>query len=445
MSARLSNQDSRDRLRESRTAGKKPYHETDAERRGRRRESAKASRSTSSASRRSSRHHSQDSNQIESPERFQGAAASQPELRLRAPKRQQQQNVSPESNYEARSKTAERERAAGRPVRRIGSKLDTSTSRGVARRSISYKDTDPLAKVSSSGRSGRQKESTLDEKFEPNRKTKEQREVDRKQRARRGEHRLRVLKIAGMFTFAASVLGLLIWGGFVLADSSLFYPDDVQVQGARFLSIDDIESIAQVSPAHSTLTMDTSEIEDRLQANPWIARASVSTHFPSGVSIEISERTPAIKVEAGEVSWVASSDGRWLGMIEGDGTEIINPTGTVENVDVENFNIIPVSEVIEFTTEWGEPVADESLQNVLAHLRGLDSQIVSRVQRISASEIGRTSLFTTDGVELDVGRADNLADKSTIILGILEAHGENVVLINVRSIENPTWRGLNVR
>jgi hypothetical protein len=140
---------------------------------------------------------------------------------------------------------------------------------------------------------------------------------------------------------------------------------------------------------------------------------------------------------------VSSSDGRWLGYLNEDATHIIDPTGSVEPVTVRGINIIPVSGIIELEPEWGELVTDEALLNVLAHLRGLDARIVSRVQRASAPEVGRTSLFTIDEVELDVGEANNLAEKSEIILIILEEEAGNVVLINVRSINNPTWRSLS--
>ncbi|MCL2437611.1 MAG: FtsQ-type POTRA domain-containing protein [Coriobacteriia bacterium] len=429
-SGRLSNQDSRDRLRESRAANKEPYHETAAERVDRRRGAERSSH-------------------------------AQPELRLRAPKRKREyseridaqhqfasdanrsrrQRTSAESNYEARSRAAERERAAGRPVRRSKSGLN-STPR-IAKRSLSHKSTDPLARTGDSGRVETQRKALPNKKSGPVKKTKEQREVNRKQRARRSEQRLRILKVVGLFICAIAVLGLLSWGGFALANSGLFYPDDIQIQGARFLDTETIEDIAQIDLASSVITMDTSEVEDRLRSNPWIAQATVSTHFPSGVTIEISERTPAVKVETGEVNWVASSDGRWLGMMRQDGTSITDPTDTVDDVDASDLSIIPVTGIIEIDTGWGEQVTNESLLNVLEHLRGLDSQIVSRVLRASAPEVGRTSLFTIDEVELDVGRADNLADKSTIILGILEEHGDNVVLINVRSIDHPTWRGLS--
>jgi len=240
------------------------------------------------------------------------------------------------------------------------------------------------------------------------------------------------------------VASLLFWGGSTIASSRFFEPEIITVQGAQLISVEDIERIAQVDPASSTITMDTSAIEERLLENPWIAQAEVSTSFPREVVIEVRERIPAVQVAVDGIVHIASSDGKWLGYLSGDEDElqIIDPTGSVGRVDLPDIRIIPVEGIIGLSPSWGEEVEDDSLLNVLAHLRGLNPQIVSSVERVLAPEVGRTSLFTVDGVELDVGVADNLPEKSTIILDILETLEDNVVLINVRSIENPNWRGL---
>jgi len=278
---------------------------------------------------------------------------------------------------------------------------------------------------------------------EASRKSKEQRETERKQVQRRNEQRLRIAKYSGIGALAFVVAGLLLWGTTLVANSGLFHPGTIHVQGARFLANADVERIAAIDPTSSTVTMDTAEVEERLMSNPWIVRADVSTHLPREITIEVTERTPAVKVEGRGLNWVASSDGRWLGYYSEETSSLVDPTGILLPVDVSDFNIIPVTGIIELEPEWGESVEDESLQNVLAHLRGLDPQIVSRVLRVTAPSVGSTSLFTIDEVELDVGRADNLEEKSAIILAILEGYSGDVVLINVRSIENPTWRGLS--
>ena len=380
--------------------------------------------------------------------------SSQPELRLRAPKRPRSQSyLSPDE----KRKIAERELAAGRPgsssAKGLEAKRRTTSRRSLANKSsplksISHKDKDPLAKSSGLGKiEGSQESVGLNGKNSSRRttgkKTKEQREAERKQLQRKSKQRAYVLRLSNISIGIVLALALLIWGVVAFINSELFYPSDIEVQNARFLSEDDVRNIAAVDMQSSTITMDTAELEDRLIAHPWIMRANVSTRFPSNVVIEVFERTPAVELEVGGVSWIASSDGKWLGYLNERNTQIFDPTGSVGAVGIRAINIIPVTGIAELEPEWGERTDDESLLNVLAHLRGLDSRIISRVSRVSAPEVGRTSLFTIDEVELDVGRADDLDEKSAIILRILEREEGNVVLINVRSIINPHWRGLS--
>ena len=466
----LSNQQSRDRLRKRHKIDTKP-------------ESPRSTRSDKEGRERGSnsvRHHRGSQDRNRSKRRPQGGAAvanrssssarpsqsnrlsqpSQPELRLRAPKRPRPQGcLSPDE----RRRVAERELAAGRPgnnsargleAKRRASHRRSIEGRSPSQRAISHRETDPLASANSSRRLESPSGVTGSQKRDSSRKaagggvvdrrTKEQREPERKYLERKAKHRLYAAKLTIVLTMLTVVLGLLGWGTVAFINSGLFYPSGVEVHNAHFLSIDDVINIAAVDMQRSTITMDTNELERRLMAHPWIMRANVTTRFPNQVVIEVSERTPAVELEidgARGRNWVASSDGVWLGHLSERGSQIADPTGSIGSVSVGAINVIPVSGIVELDPEWGERVDDESLLNVLAHLRGLDSRIISRVSRVSAPEVGRTSLFTIDEVELDVGRADNLAEKSTIILTILEEEEGNVVLINVRSIHNATWRG----
>jgi len=275
------------------------------------------------------------------------------------------------------------------------------------------------------------------------RRSKDEREADRRLAQRRNQQRARTAKKMGLYGLIAAAVCLLAWGAYTLVNSNMFTPDTISVQGARFLNQDDIKKIADIAPNSSVITLDSTAVEDRLRENPWVSTAAVSTHLPRSISIEVSERTPAISVEVEGVKWVASSDGRWLGTLDAEGSKVLDPHESLQPVDISAINLIPVDAVPDVHPVWGQPVSEEQLTNALALLRGLDSRIVSRVVRVVAPEAGRTSLFTTDEVELDVGLAENLPEKSSIILAMLEEHSDSVVLINVRSIENPSWRGLN--
>jgi len=430
---RFSDQESRDRLR------------------SRRRDSSSHSGSAQRRASRSDRHQA---------DRYQGASANQPELRLRAPRKTR--STSPitagvvGAKSAERSKVAERERAAGRPgstsadtysvkPERSRSALRTRTSTGSGSRSsvrLGKSSSQSVESAVLGAGSAQQPANGSKGSRTSDKKTKRQRETDRKQKARQREQRERFLKRTGIAAVSVLAIALAVWGIGTFLNSSIFFPHEVEVQGVRFIGEDNIRQLAAIDMQSSTITMDTTAIEERLEENTWVAQATVSTYFPRTVFIDIVERTPAVVLEVDDVYWVASSDGKWLGTTDEDATTIIDPTGSVAPANVEALTIFPVEGIVDPDPEWGGTITNDSLQNVLAHLRGLDVRIVSTVQRISAPEIGRTSFFTVDGVELDLGRADNIDEKSTIILNMLEEHGDSVVLINVRSIENPTLRRL---
>ncbi|MCL2605996.1 MAG: FtsQ-type POTRA domain-containing protein, partial [Coriobacteriia bacterium] len=279
---------------------------------------------------------------------------------------------------------------------------------------------------------------------EPRIKTREQRDAERQDAHRRHQDRVRFIRKIGFGIVGTIVLGLIILVGFIIADSQFVAVNTIQVQGSRFLSDDEVQRNAAIRIGEPMLMLNVADAEERLADNPWIVQADISRQFPSTVTIELSERVPAVSVLHEDDLWVASSDGRWLGIhVPPPRNYVVDPTEVFEPVDIGEVNIIRVEDVFDIEPQWGETVQSETLLNTLSLLRGLDSQIISRVHRVVAPEVGRTSLFTIDGVELDVGRADHLQEKSEIILAILEEYADDVILINVRSINNPTWRRLS--
>jgi hypothetical protein len=238
------------------------------------------------------------------------------------------------------------------------------------------------------------------------------------------------------------LLAAIGYGIYVFVNSSFFDARNIEVSGQSFVSKEELIASAQIPRSDSTLFMRTSDIEERLTKNPWVASASVEKGIPNDIRISVVERTPAVSVLIDGVTWIASSDARWLGTLSEDGKQVLDPSGEQEAVNLGEVRIIPVEGLPEMKAERGAQIKDEALSNALANLRGLDPQIVVRTERVVSPEPSRTSLYTFDGVELDVGESRDLAEKSQIILEILEEQAGNVVLINVRSIEKPTWRGL---
>jgi hypothetical protein len=109
----------------------------------------------------------------------------------------------------------------------------------------------------------------------------------------------------------------------------------------------------------------------------------------------------------------------------------------------DTSTLLPVvRDVPELSPEAGVRPDSAVLANALAVLDGISSEVLATVRAVSAPSVAETALVTADGVEIMVGEAVLLAEKSALIAGILAEQGSGVVFIDVRSIDRPISRGL---
>ena len=72
--------------------------------------------------------------------------------------------------------------------------------------------------------------------------------------------------------------------------------------------------IAGVGAGTNVVHLDESAVEARLEAEPWIAEATVTAELPATIMVEIDERTPVLVVVAGsEGHRLVAEDGIVLG------------------------------------------------------------------------------------------------------------------------------------
>jgi cell division protein FtsQ len=91
-----------------------------------------------------------------------------------------------------------------------------------------------------------------------------------------------------------------------LANSAGFRITTVAINGRKQLSQDEILAIGGVNGRSSLLFLDAIAVRDRLKGNPWIADATVIKYFPSGLQIDIVERTAfALWQQNGKLSVIA--------------------------------------------------------------------------------------------------------------------------------------------
>jgi cell division protein FtsQ len=82
------------------------------------------------------------------------------------------------------------------------------------------------------------------------------------------------------------------------------------------------------------------------------------------------------------------------------------------------------------------------LLNALAVLTGLSPELRAKVRTVSAPTVDKTALILPRGVQVFFGSAEDVTKKDIVARSIL-ADNKNVVYVNVRVVNRPTWRGLD--
>lgn len=243
------------------------------------------------------------------------------------------------------------------------------------------------------------------------------------------ERRLRSARLRA-FAILLAVLAALIalgWGATIFATGKTFHLREVSVTGVRHLSEQQVRDLARIAPDTSVLTLNTTVIRKRVEADPWVESARLDRRFPDALVIHVTEREPAAVVDTGGTElWVVSPDGYWLGL------RSAAETGVLSIRDLEAVE--PVA---------GKVTDSEILLNAVRVAAGLSRELKARTRVISAPTIERTALILDDDVEVFIGDAEGIAVKDRIAREILEQHKGRLVYINVRVVSSPTWRGLD--
>lgn len=143
---------------------------------------------------------------------------------------------------------------------------------------------------------------------------------------------------ARLWTFAKIVFGTALtlgvaggvaWGAHRYAlTTPRFAIQEVEVEGARRLSADQVQSLAGISRGSNVFALDVVGAEQLLLKNPWISEARVTRRLPGHVRVDISEREAGAVVVLGDRLMLASRAGEvFKPFVEGDPFDLPVVTG----------------------------------------------------------------------------------------------------------------------
>ena len=219
------------------------------------------------------------------------------------------------------------------------------------------------------------------------------------------------------------VLACVIGGGslvLVVLASPLVAVRKVQIEGVTYADARLVDSVVQSLKGKSVLTVDTATAEARLEGDPWVADARISTYLPNRAVIEVAERIPvAWFLGVDNRARVIDLEGRVLAIVDGRPTEYLWIDGTgpnsspgavasdayraagqlaisipeemkplVEKLGVSGPNNVTMTLVTGTVIDFGEPVdMRNKLVNVVVLLRRQDPNDIAMIDVSSGTPV----------------------------------------------------------
>jgi len=192
------------------------------------------------------------------------------------------------------------------------------------------------------------------------------------------------------------------------------------VMGNTQLTADEVRTLAAVSPKATLLRFPAKEVAQRVSDSSWVRSVSVTRDFPDTMRIRVTEFAPSALVDSGgDVFWLVDSSG-WV---------------IAQQPQETTSTLITIRDLESFEATAGDRSTSEALRNALRVWKALSPELRARTRTISAPSVDKTALMTTD----DIAIFDLVARR------ILEEQAGKVVSINVRTVDRPTWRGVETK
>ncbi len=231
---------------------------------------------------------------------------------------------------------------------------------------------------------------------------------------------------------------------FVLSKTNAFEITNIDVQGAEHLTNDEISALVSIPSGTTLLNVDAESISKSLERDSWVDSVDVNRIFPNTLEIVVHERDigAIVEIPMGNSqtiqSWAIANDGTWLMAIPDKTSEIGSQISETIYEDADaalHITDVPYG----LQPEIGKTCDDDNVNNALSIISGMTTELADRVKVVSAKDAVSTLLTLDNNIEIAFGSADNIREKERVCLELMEDE-PNIVYINVRVVERPTYR-----
>ena len=225
--------------------------------------------------------------------------------------------------------------------------------------------------------------------------------------------RVRWLKIA-------VILAVLFVFMLVVMASPLFAVRSLSFEGNVYTAKPNIEKVRKILKGTSIFTADTSHARSVLLADPWVADVRITTHFPSRVVVEISERVPVVwYVATDNKARMVDARGHVIDVLEGFPTKYLQVKGTGPAVKAGD-------------------VADDAYRAAAQLVLALPDEIRPKVAALDLSPAGELSMVLKGDTLIRFGTPADLQNKLVAVIVLLRRQDPKTIAVIDVSAGDPT-------
>lgn len=265
----------------------------------------------------------------------------------------------------------------------------------------------------------------------------------------------------GKALIVIGVVFALFLAGFILANSPLFAATDIQVKGSDHVEVETARALIEVPEGTTMFNVDEKAIYDSLKAIPWVKGVDVKREWPHTLVVTPVERKMrAIAfITADEVAWAIGEDGTWIAplslvvAVDAEGNEVaLNDDGSVPEgaaqlpafeaalrIAQDSGSLLLTDVPSDISPKGGEPVNAKVVLAGLDYANGFSDEFVAQIKDISVASVEAISANLVSGVEVSLGKPQNIVEKERVVTKLLAEH-QGVTYINVREPGAYTFR-----
>ncbi|GFK19440.1 cell division protein FtsQ [Corynebacterium glutamicum] len=201
--------------------------------------------------------------------------------------------------------------------------------------------------------------------------------------------------VVGVVVVLVAILGVVAW--FV----PILKVGNIEVTGATRTDPDQVLEVSGIVEGENLFRVDATAAGQNIVELPWVKSVTVNRALPSTITVELTEREPAV--------FIKRADGDHV--IDTEGKEIIigtPPVGTVEvsGADEGNSEVLP------------------AVIAVINAIKAQDEQMTESIQVVEAPDQFDILLKMNDGREIYWGSSENNHDKAVAMSTVLKREGQ---------------------